>query len=69
LVVGVPVGRSIAFWSGLGHATILPSCGGEGFVQQRLSMVLKNRLSELVQWNDMIEKMTYWARHGKMPLH
>ncbi|MFB9159774.1 hypothetical protein ACFFT9_19190, partial [Chromobacterium violaceum] len=30
-----PVGCSVAFWSRLGHATILPSCGGGGFVQQR----------------------------------
>lgn len=27
LVVGVPAGRAIAFWSGLGHAVIFPSCG------------------------------------------
>ncbi|WP_217806427.1 hypothetical protein, partial [Chromobacterium violaceum] len=35
LVVGVPVGSAVTFRSGLGHAAILPSCGGEGFVQQR----------------------------------
>ncbi|WP_223253597.1 hypothetical protein, partial [Chromobacterium amazonense] len=34
-VVGFPVGGSVAFRRGLGHATILPSRAGGGFVQQR----------------------------------
>ncbi|MBP4047332.1 hypothetical protein [Chromobacterium violaceum] len=34
LVVSIPVGRSVAFRSELGHAAILPNCDGGGFVQQ-----------------------------------
>ncbi|MCD0493976.1 hypothetical protein LQD23_16975 [Chromobacterium violaceum] len=35
LVVGFPVGSAVTFRSGLGYANVLPSCDGEGFVQQR----------------------------------
>ncbi|MDE1715806.1 hypothetical protein PWG14_25390, partial [Chromobacterium amazonense] len=44
----------VAFWSGLGHAAILPSCGGGGFVQQShvtamfISCYARNPLSKRV---------------------
>ncbi|MFB9160232.1 hypothetical protein ACFFT9_21530, partial [Chromobacterium violaceum] len=45
----VPVGCSVAFWSRLGHATILPSCGGGGFVQQRRLILNDNCIKSLTE--------------------